>query len=120
MTIVNNIGKTMTEFIDYGFVPETTCEECKNHEPIHVEGLYYVDANGNKQTPNNLYFSSDMRNFTQDANAIHGKAFTCYLSGGGTTLSPVYLPNGERYRCEDLCCVSARYKDGCISGFYKE
>lgn len=99
------------------YVPQTTYEVYHNYPDKKVVGLYYVDDEGNKVTPYNLYFSSDMRKCNNDETKVHGRAFTCAMGKHSTTLYPVYLPNGKRYRNADLCGISARYKDNIIKDF---
>ena len=100
------------------YVPQTAYEVYHNYHEKKVVGLYYVDDDGNKVTPHNLYFSSDMRKYNNDETQVHGRAFTCAMGKHGTTLYPVYLPNGKRYRNADLCGISARYKENIIKDYY--
>lgn len=108
------------EFIDYGFVPTTPIEVYEKHEPIHVEGLYYEDDDGNKVTPHTVWFSCDTRNWRQDPTLGPGRAKAMYGGRRGTTLTPVYTPDGKPFRCDDLCNVSARYRNGVLCDFYVE
>jgi len=100
------------------YVPQTSYEVYHNYPEKKVVGLYYVDDDGNKVTPYNLYFSSDMRFANNDETQVHGRAFTCAMGKHGTTLYPVYLPNGKRYRNANLCGISARYKENIIKDYY--
>ena len=101
-------------------VQDTPYEVYHNYPPIHVEGLYYLDDNDNKVTPFSIYFSPDLRIWFWDKTETYGRAYTMYGGAHGTTLAPVYLPDGTQYRNEDLVCVSAYYKNGVISDFYHE
>ena len=51
------------------YVPQTTYEVYHNYPEKKVVGLYYVDDDGKKVTPHNLYFSSDMRKCNNDETA---------------------------------------------------
>lgn len=80
----------------------------------HIDGLYYV-KDGERHTPRNIYFGIDMAG-CEEGGERNGYAWT-HLVGG---LYPVFLPSGERLRDENLCNVSAYYRDGVISDFYRQ
>lgn len=105
------------EWIDYGFVPRTPREVYLNHEPIPVEGLYYKNDEGEHVTPYDVWFSCDSRNWHQNPDCGPGRAMTIYGGKYGTTLTPVYLPDGTPYHRDDLCDCSAMYRDGVLCDF---
>ena len=97
-------------------VQDTPLEVIQNYPKMKVDGLYYIDNDGKKATPHNIYFGCDCRLAHNDETEVHGRAY----EAGGYCLSPIFLPDGTRFRNADLCNVSARYKDGVISGYYRE
>lgn len=107
------------DWVDYGYVGSTPISTIRELKPITVKGLYYIDDDGNKRTPSRVWFSCDSRNWHQNESLVHGRACTSYFGKNGTCLTPVYLPDGTRYRV-DLCDVTAYYKDGVLYDFYRE
>lgn len=74
------------------YVPQTAYEVYHNYPDKKVVGLYYVDDDGNKVTPHNLYFSSNMRKCNNDETQVHGRAFTCAMGKHGTHFIPCTYP----------------------------
>lgn len=100
---------------EYNPVPHTP--SCVYAElDCEIDGrLLYKDDDGKWQQPDHIWFSHDSRRCHQNADEVHGRAFTSYLGKHGTTLARVYISNWRSlnyvpYRRDDLCDVSCRYK----------
>ncbi len=108
------------EFIDFGHVPSTPYDVYKAHKNIKINGLYYTNEDGEHETPRHIWFSCDMRNWWQNPDLVNGRAMTTYCGKNGTTLTTIYKANGKPYIREDLCDVTAYYKNGIIYDFHHE
>lgn len=114
------MANNQDNWTDFGYVAPTLLEQIRGFRPIMVIGLYYKDDEGNKMTPTHIWFSCDTRNWHQNAESVHGRAFTTYFGKHGTCLTPVYKRNGEPYRRDDMCDVSAMYDNKFLKDFYRE
>ena len=99
------------------YMEDTSREEIAKIQPYKVEGLYFIDDEGNKVTPHSLYFGCDCRFVHEPTDAYaNGKCFCHY----DNALHPVMLPNGKRYIRRDWANVSCRYKNGLLYDFYRQ
>ena len=94
-------------------IHSTPVDELGKLVSVETDGLYYIDSDGCKRKPNNIYFSGDLHRIEGEDKPTNGFAYTSILGG----LTPIYLPNGERFRYSRLCNVSAWYVDNIIKGF---
>ncbi len=93
---------------------DLTAGQISELEPIEAPGLYFF-WNGQKLTPNGLYFSSDLRRWHHRPDEYAGRLYTHF----DNALRPVYGQDGEQFERRGLACVCARYRDGKITDFYK-
>lgn len=102
-------------------IEDLTLEEIGNLSPMSApEGLYFKNSRGEKLTPYNVYFASDLREWHNDEKYRPGLCYTVYFDDiHGTTLTPVYTPDGVQYEVPQLVSVSAYYKGDIIKGFHR-
>jgi hypothetical protein len=102
----------------YGHLPDTTREQIAHLLPIHVHGGLWFEYNGERRTPHNLYFSSDLREWWDNPEEYGGRLYTHF----DNALRPVYAMDGKQYEERDIRCVSARYDADkhLIYGYYKQ
>ena len=103
----------------YGHLPDTTHEQCANIIPIKIHGGLYFEYNGERRTPNSLYFSSDLREWWDNPEEYGGRCYTHF----DNALRPVFCTmNGEQYEEREIRSVCARYdsEKHLIYDFHKE
>lgn len=97
------------------FVKDLTRAEIAELKEITAPGLWF-DYEGEKRTPLGLYFGCDLRLFHDNPNEYEGRLYTHF----DNSLRPVYDQNGKQFEVRGLANVNAIYKNGIISGFYKQ
>lgn len=105
-------------YVIRSFMRDTSREEIARISPFMVEGLYFIDDDGNKITPHSLYFGCDARFWRDDPEHAqpNGYCYCHYLNA----LRPVMLPNGKRYIRREWANVNCRYANGLLYDFYRE
>lgn len=96
-------------------VQDLTHEQIATLKPIKAPGLWF-NYNGERRTPNGLYFSSDLREWWDNPEEYDGQLYTYF----DNALRPVFNPDGTRFVRRGIASVCARYKNGVICDFYKE
>ena len=105
-------------YVIRSYMQDTSREEIARIAPFMVEGLYFIDDDGNKITPHSLYFGCDARFWRDDPEHAqpNGYCYCHYLNA----LRPVMLPNGKRFIKREWANVNCRYANGLLYGFYRE
>lgn len=95
-------------------ISDLTAGQIARLKKIKVRGLYFI-YNGEKRTPNCLYFSSDLRKWWDNPEEYEGRAYIHF----DNALRPVMTPDGRQFEVRGLACVAASYDGRVISDFYK-
>ena len=111
-TVFDRIVK---EYREMETVADLTADEIANLKPIEAPGLFFW-YHGEKHTPANLYFSSDLRKWHSNPEEYEGRLYTHF----DNALRYVYNPDGSQFERRGMACVCARYKDGVITDFHHE
>lgn len=90
--------------------------EVQNNNPIKVEGLWFSDDNGEKRTPNRVWFGFHFKRYDLNRQNYGGMAYCHY----NNALRPVYDRYEQWYRQPQLRDVVCGYKDNVLCNFRRE